>query len=131
MAALSADRNTPYKQGDLIALPMATNTTIYAGALVVLSSGYATNGSAAASLITVGMADEKKVNSGANGAATVRVRRNGLFKFANSGTDAVVAADLGGTCYIEDNQTVCHTSTNKSAAGQVLGIESDGVWVKI
>jgi hypothetical protein len=52
-----------------------------------------------------------------------------MFYWANSGTDAVVQADLGRTCYIEDDQTVCHTSTGKSSIGTVKALDANGVWV--
>lgn len=130
--ALSADRNTPYMDAELLAVPVATATTIYAGALVVSNaSGYAAPGSTATGLVALGRAEESVVNAGANGAKTIQVRRNKAFKFANSATDAVVQADVGRTCYIEDDQTVSHTATGKSAAGMVTQLDSDGVWVKI
>jgi len=39
---------------------------------------------------------------------------------------------LGKTCYIVDDETVAKTNgTNtRSAAGTVVGVESDGVWVQ-
>lgn len=129
--ALSADRNTPFKDGELIVVPVATNKTIFAGSLVAAdANGYATPGATAATLSVLGRAEETVVNSGANGAKTVTVRRKKAFKWKNSGTDAVVQADLGKTCYIEDDQTVCHTVTGKSIAGKVIGIDTDGIWVE-
>ncbi len=133
--ALSADRNTPMKDGELISVPMATNTTIYAGSLVVANgSGYAAPGSTATTLTALGRAEERKTNSGANGAASILVRRGAVFKFKNSGTDPVVQATLGKTCYIVDDETVSATNAGgntQSAAGKVVGIDADGVWVEI
>ena len=130
--ALTADRNTPFRDSELFPVPVAASTTIYAGSLVVSNAnGYAAPGSAIAGLVALGRAEEQVINGGANGAKTVAVRRNKAFKFANSGTDAVVQADLGRSCYIEDDQTVCHTATSKSVAGTVLQLDTDGVWVKI
>ena len=50
----------------------------------------------------------------------------------NYGSDAVVQADLGKTCYIYDDETVAKTngSSARSAAGKIVGIDSDGVWVE-
>lgn len=132
---LTQDRNTPMKDGDLISFPMAGATKIYAGSLVVANAnGFAAPGSAANTLTALGRAEEHVDNTdGANGAKSVNVRRRKAFKYANHGADQVTQADVGKTCYIVDDQTVAKTSdTNaRSAAGRVLGVESDGVWVYI
>ena len=131
MAPLTHDRNTPEREGAILVLPMATGTTIFAGSLVVVNAaGFAAPGSTATSLVAAGRAEEYKVNAGANGAETVKVRR-GVFKFAHLETDPVTKPIT--TCYIADDQTVAATSgTNtRSAAGKVLAIETDGVWVEI
>jgi hypothetical protein len=131
MAALTRDRNTPEKEGKLLALPMAAATTIYAGSLVVINAaGYAAPGSTATTLRAAGRAEEHRVNSGNNGDVVINVRR-GVFKFANATADPVTA--LLSTCYIVDDQTVAATNgTNtRSAAGKVLTIDTDGVWVEI
>ena len=36
--ALSQDRNTPFKDGEIIAVPVAASAVIYAGALVVANA---------------------------------------------------------------------------------------------
>lgn len=134
MPALSADRNTPMKDGELIPVPIAANVKIFAGSLVVANaSGYAAPGSTATTLTYLGRAEEQVDNTGgADAAKTVRVRRKKAFKFANLATDLVTQAELGKTCYIVDDQTVAKTNgTNtRSAAGKVLGVEADGVWVE-
>lgn len=133
MAALTADRNTLYKDGEELPFPVAANAVIYAGALVVSNAaGYAAPGSAAAGLIALGRSEDSISNNpGADGAKVIRVRRKKAFLFANSTTDAVVQADVGRPCYIQDDQTVCHTATGKSVAGTVVGLEAPGVWVYI
>jgi len=132
--ALSADRNTPMKDGELVNVPVATNTKIYAGALVALNaSGYATPGAVATTLTYLGRAEEQADNTGgANGAKTVNVRRKKAFKWKNHGADAIVQADLGKTCYIVDDETVAKTdgTATRAAAGKVVGLDSDGVWVE-
>lgn len=132
MTALAADRNTPYQDAELIAVPMAAATTIYAGSLVAANaSGYAVPGSTATTLTALGRAEEQAVNAGSAGDKTVLVRRGKAFQFANDGSDPVVQGDLGKSCYITDDQTVSHTSTGKSVAGKVMGLDSAGVWVWI
>ena len=129
--ALTADRNTPLKDGELISVPMATGKKVFAGSLVAAdANGYATPGATATTLTYLGRAEETVNNTGANGALSVTVRRKKAFLWKNSGTDAVVQADLGKTCYIEDDQTVCHTVTGKSIAGKVISVGTDGIWVE-
>lgn len=134
MSALTADRNTPMMDGGSIAVPVAANAVIHAGALVVANAtGYAAPGSTATTLTYLGRAEEAVDNTGgANGAKTVLVRRRQAFKFANLAADLVTQAELGKACYIADDQTVAKTdgTGTRSAAGKVLGVESDGVWVE-
>ncbi|MBO3701059.1 MAG: hypothetical protein J5W83_00760 [Candidatus Accumulibacter sp.] len=134
MSALAADRNTPLKDGELIAVPVAAAAKIFAGALVAASAtGFATPGATATTLTYLGRAEAMADNTaGANGAISVQVRRKKAFKWANLGADLVVQADLGKNCYIVDDQTVAKTNggSTRSVAGKVLGVESDGVWVE-
>lgn len=128
-----ADRNTPYKDGELVSFLVATGTTIEAGKMVsVNSSGYAIPAADTASTIVVGVAQETVVNAGANGAAGVTVRRGKAFKMAN-GTTAVTQAGVGGNVVVQDAATVttAAAATNDIVAGKCLGVESDGVWVFI
>lgn len=131
---LTADRNTPKQAATQIPVPVAAATKIYAGSLVVANAtGFAAPGSVATTLTYLGRAAETVDNTaGAAGAKTIRVDRKDAYKFANHAADLVVQADLGKTCYIVDDQTVAKTSggATRSAAGKVVGIESDGVWVE-
>lgn len=128
MAALTAVRNTIQMgdrcHADLLYIPMKTATTVYQGSLVCIDAGYAAPARTATGLIVMGRAESTVVNSGANGALFVTVRR-GVFKWANA--DAV-AADLGKTLYANDDQTVSVVLTGKSVAGKLLQIDSDGAW---
>lgn len=132
MAALTAQRDTPQMmdvQRAPLRWPVKGATTIYKGGLVVLNAGFAAPGSTATGLIAIGRAKETVVNAGADGAKEIDVEE-GTFKWANAGGDAIVAADRGATAYITDDQTVNKTATGKSAAGKVIQIDSDGVWVR-
>lgn len=134
MTALTADRNTPYKDAEVLVAPVAATKKIYAGSLVAANAtGYATPGATVTTLTALGRAEESVDNtSGADGAKTVTIRRKRAFKFANLGGDPVTQASLGKDCYIVDDQTVAATNgTNtRSVAGIVTQIESDGVWVE-
>lgn len=135
MPALTADRNTPKQAAAQIAAPVATNVKIFAGSLVAANAaGFATPGAVATTLTALGRAAETVDNTGgANGAKTVRIDRKEAFKFGNHAADLVVQADLGKTCFIVDDQTVAKTNggATRSAAGKVVGIDADGVWVEI
>ncbi|MCX7204748.1 MAG: hypothetical protein NT086_01930 [Proteobacteria bacterium] len=133
MAAITQDRNTPFKEGVLIRVAVAANAKIFAGTLVCASAtGFATPGATAITLAYLGMADEFADNTGgADGAITVGIRRNRAFKWANDAGDPVTQASVGRPCFVLDNQTVSKTNgTNtRSQAGTVVGVDADGVWV--
>lgn len=130
--ALTADRNTPMRDGELVSVPMAA-VKIFAGGLVATNAtGHATPGAVSTALTYIGRAEQTVDNSaGAPGDKSVMVRRGKAFKFANSAADAVTQAEFGQACYIVDDATVAKTNGNgtRSPAGVVVGVESDGVWV--
>jgi hypothetical protein len=135
MAALTADRNTPSREGEDFSFPVAASTKIFAGALVCINaSSLATKGATATGLKTVGVAQALADNSaGLASAINVPVRR-GVFRFGNSAAgDAIALADVGATCYVVDDQTVAKTdgTGTRSAAGTVRDVDADGVWVQI
>ncbi len=132
--ALTKDRNTQYSDGELIAAPVAADAVIHAGGLVVANAaGFAAPGSVATTLTYLGRAEHAVDNTGgSNGDVTVMVRRRKAFKWANSGADPVTQASLGKVCYIVDDETVAATNggNTRSAAGTVVGLDADGVWVE-
>lgn len=134
MSALSANRNTPRREGVRNTDPVAAAKHIFAGSLVCLdASGNATPGATATTLTARGRAEEEVDNSaGAAGDLTV-TSIPGTFRFANSGADPIDRADIGGTAYIVDDQTVAATdgSSSRSAAGRIIDVDSAGVWVEI
>lgn len=132
MAALTAARNTKERAGEVFDFPVAASTTIHMGSLVALNAGYAAPGATATGRIAVGRAEES-VTAVAAGSVSVRVK-TGIFKFGNSAAgDAIAQADAGADCYIVDDQTVAKTdgTGTRSAAGKIVAIDSDGVWVKV
>lgn len=132
MTALAKDRNTAVRTGEYVSDPVAAATKIFAGSLYCLdASGNAVPGSTATTLIARGRAEEQVDNSaGAAGALTIKGRR-GIFQFANDGT--VTRTDITKTAYIVDDQTVANTdgTGTRSAAGEIVDVDSDGVWVWI
>lgn len=134
MAALTADRNTPKQSAGQIGVPVAAGVKCYAGGLAVAdANGYAAPGTTATTLTYLGRFAETVDNTaGANGAKTVRIDRKEAYKFANAAGDLVTQAELGKTCYVVDDQTVAKTNggNTRSAAGKVVGVDADGVWVE-
>jgi hypothetical protein len=132
--SLSSDRNTPHKDGELLPFKVAAGAKIFAGALVAINAtGYAVPGATAATLTYLGRADQSVDNTaGADGDLIVLVRRGKPLKWANSGADPVLQAGINKSCYIVDDQTVAATSDTgaRSAAGKVVGLDVDGVWVE-
>ena len=117
--ALSADRITDRKEGQIIAYPVKSATTIYKGALVYVdSTGYAVEGTSGGGRF-VGVAVEGCVNP-SGGALTVRVYKTGLFKFAKTGT--ITQANVGQELKLSDDQTVAllaaSLTTNLTGATQ-------------
>ncbi len=133
MAALTTDRATVRREVSILRLPVAASTKIYAGSLVMIDAGYAKPGATATGKVAAGRADDQVNNSyGSAGDEFVDVRP-GCFQWANSaGEDEIAQADVGTTCYIVDDQTVAKTNgTNtRSAAGTVIAVDANGVWVK-
>lgn len=130
--ALTKDRNTKYRNGEDFSDPVAANEKIFAGALVVLNAaGNVAAGSTATGLKARGVAQDYADNTGgADGEIHVPVRK-GTFNFKNDGS--VTQADIGGTAYIVDDETVANSDggATRSIAGEIQDLDDDGVWVKI
>ena len=131
---LTKDRNTPMQDAELISVPVAAGAVCFAGGLAVANAtGFAEPGSTATTLTYLGRFEEHVDNSGgSDGDVSVAVRRGKAFKFKNSGADNISQSGLGKPCYIVDDETVAATNggSSRSAAGVVVAIESDGVWVE-
>lgn len=114
-----------------LGLPVKANTTIYQGGIVALdATGMAVPGSKAAGLTAAGRAEETVKNTGADGDATIRVKR-GVFVYGNSATNPVTTAHLLKECYLEDDCTVCSSADGSSVAGKVIRVDPDGIAVEI
>ena len=134
MTALATDRQTIRRAEETFSFPVAASVTCYIGALAVLdSSGNVKPAVTATGLIPVGVFTEK-VTNGVTAAAVNATVMPGVFRFANSASgDAITKAEIGDTCYIVDDQTVAKTSDTgaRSAAGQIVDVDADGVWVRV
>jgi hypothetical protein len=113
-------------------LKVKAATKIYQGGLVVIDAGYAKPGATATGLITAGVAMETVDNtSGGNGDLSCKVWA-GVFQFNNAGGgDAITQAEVGTVCYVTDDNNLMKTATGKSKAGEVIQVDSDGVWAAL
>lgn len=134
-AALTADRNTPARSGDSVSMTLAAGQKAYAGGLAAWGTGgnaYTGTTWGTTTAAKYGGVGRFAAQVDATSAAkTVPIDR-GIFRFGNSAsTDQIKNSDIGTTCYIVDDQTVAKTSGdgNRSAAGKVWFVDSDGVWV--
>ncbi|ELC5001927.1 hypothetical protein RJK40_001385 [Salmonella enterica] len=129
------DRNTPHKDGQLFAVPVAAATELFGGHIIAAGAdGLAVAATATAANVTLGVCDGWVDNSaGEAGDQDVLVRRGKAWLLANHSTDPVSQASVGRDCYVVDSTTVAKTSGDdaRPVAGKVLGVEADGVWVLI
>lgn len=126
MAALTADRNTKRRDGDLFSFEAAA--AVYAGALVALNADGKAVPATATGTICVGVARHY-----AAAGEQVRVRR-GVFNFEDAADDAALTrADIGATVYVADDQTVKKAAGSPASpvVGTLMDVDAEGVWVKI
>ena len=131
--ALSKDKGTLQKGGNLLGLALAAGAVIHGGAIVVIDAGYANKATSKTGLKFAGIAEEAVDNTGGgNGAKSVEVRRERLFFAKNSLGDPIAQVDLFNQCYLEDDETVAKTNggNTRSLAGRIMQIDSNGIWVE-
>ncbi len=135
MAALTADRDTLEKASGYSqthAEVGASSTQFYKGGIIVLdqADGLFKKGVTGTGLIAVGRCSENYLTGAGN---TRKITaRSGIFKYGNSASaDLIAADDIGKDCFIVDDQTVALTNgtSTRSRAGKIYGVDTDGVWV--
>lgn len=132
MAALSASRNTPLRSiRKKLSIPLKANAQVYEGGMIAVdSTGYGVDAATATGYLGVLVAAADATGTAADGGASVDAYVCEAF-FDNSGTDAVVAASLLTTVYVQDDHTVAKTNgtSTRSAAGTLTELTSTGCWV--
>lgn len=135
MTALSAAARRSIRdpqQGRELYIPMNASTTIYQGGLVCWDAdGYARAAADTASFKIAGVALETVTNSGADGAASIRVVRGVTIPLSIQST-SITIADIGYNAIVQDDNTVTDatTATNDIPVGVILDVDStDGAWV--
>ena len=132
MAALTADRPTQSKLGDLMIYPVGVDV-IYKGAIVMVDdAGFLVAGADSANGRCVGVADEKVDNSGGSaGDLNCRVVSGRKFRFAAT---SITQAMLGDAMFIVDDQTFDDAAgaTNDVPVGRLVEfISTTEGWVFI
>ncbi len=104
MTGLTRDRATSYREGVEVDYPVAAGAKIYAGSLVCVNAdGFAVPAADTSGYVFVGVALEQMDNSaGANGAKSIRVRREGVFEFDAA---SITQAMVGDPMYVVDDHT--------------------------
>ncbi len=129
MAAATVSRDTVEAKGDLMQIPVAAATTIYAGTLVAINaSGYAVPASANGALTVLGRAERTVTNTsaagfGSAGALDVLIRKGAFFyTMAGAGITSV-----GKMAYVVfDNEvSLSDGSGTRPPAGKIVKYDAD------
>jgi hypothetical protein len=123
----------PARRGDvdffIQNVPMATGVTIHAGGMVDKNAAGFYKAAATNTTDTCqGVAMQTKTNAGANGAVFIEIAY-GIWNMRNSSAgDAIVAADIGTSVFLVDDETVAKTSATNTrhSAGEVWDVLPDG-----
>lgn len=134
--ALTSDRNTPLRTGELVRYPVEAGTQIFAGSILCINdAGFAVPGTTTTMGRVVGRAEEAVENrNGSEGDVFVTGRR-GIFRFANSeqAGDEITQAHIGLVAWVVDDETVGATNGTASRipAGLIIDVDDAGVWVDL
>lgn len=124
--------DTPERSGDIVNLPVAAATALFAGGLgAINAAGDVVPASDTAGLKVIGRIEDDVDNSaGAAADLSVNIKR-GVFRFANSPTDTLTKAAVGTAAIVEDDETVGDGTTpaNDIKAGLIVAVAADGVWI--
>ena len=129
MTALAANVSRPWREGDVVVLPVAAAAHVRQGSYVEYDAAgrVAPAAKGTSSELYAGVAEEPCDNrTGAAGAKTVAVRRKGVFSFAKTGT-----AVPGKLAQLEDDNTVTDDAAGREPCGLIVAVDGDNVWVDI
>ena len=135
MTATTTNRDTQRRTGDRRGFSLPAGVKVLGGTIAVLdNSNVLGMGATAATLTAVGVFRETVDNTAGTAAVGIDVETGIFGPFANSAAaDLIEPKNIGGTCYIVDNQTVAKTngSSTRSKAGTIWHVQADGgVWVQ-
>lgn len=129
MADVTADRTLYWATGHFkpIVTPVKASAEIYRGTMVIITAGYALDGSNDASSVFGGVALNRQTGGASDGDTTVPLLKKGRYWFV---LDSGAATDLGKECYLLFNATVAvaapGTGDIKVGRIQALALNADG-----
>lgn len=134
MAALTSDRNTEYSLGDLLSIPVAADTRIFAGSLVCSdANGHAVPAADTAGLVFEGVATAQADNlNGVASDVSIVVRRRGRYRLDSA--SSLNQSAISALVYAADDHSVAAADdvTNDVLVGVVDKVEGAGeCWVSI
>ena len=127
MTALAKSRMSQPERWTYKEFTLASGTIAYQGGIasLVLGVGKVHPGVAENGALVIGKFASDKDASAADQIVTVYFDRERAIEwFANSGTSAVAATDIGALCFVEDDQTVRIAGAGYTIAGRVWGVDS-------
>ena len=134
MTALSNERMSFYESWARHQMSLASGFKAWKGGscAINLVTGKVCPASAAGNLRIIGSFAETVDATAAEKLVDVNFDREFVARlWANSVASALVAADVGGLCYVEDDQTVCAVPvTGAIVAGRVWAVSTRGVLVE-
>lgn len=126
---LSAAYDIQYREGDLLALPIAADTRIFRGAMVqITTAGFVTAMTAATGLKFIGVAEETVDNRGGTaGARTIKVRcgKPIFASYPLRSGETWAATDYNAAAYADDDAVVSKTATGRTQVGVFRGPDPD------
>jgi len=133
--ALTANATVAHRTGDSVSLMVASNQTIYIGALIAAdSNGNAVNAAdSASSNQVIGVAQQWIDTTGSNYRTNIYVRvLTGDYRLANS-SSVFNKSSIGQFASVLDNATVttAANTTYDIIAGVIVDVDAQGCWVNI
>ena len=126
---LTHDRMARVEKWRFKQFTLKANETAYKGGLAVLkqSDGKAYAGVAGTGYVVLGLFAETKSSTSDTTVNVDLLEEKTLVWLANpsSSSDGVAATDFGKVCYFNDDNSVTMSSSSKSIAGLVWGVDSN------
>jgi hypothetical protein len=93
-------------------------------ACIAIGTGKVVQGAASTSLFVIGKFAETVDATAGDKLVNVQLAREIWVEWFANDSSSVAATDLGGICYVKDDQSVTITPTGASTAGRVWGVDS-------
>ncbi len=127
MSGLTTSRQPIDTPLSIVALPLATNQTVYSGAAVYLDivAGYVKIGASGnPNLIPIGTAQQTVTTTSSTGSLLVRLYSELNCQWFDNVTGAGAITALFGLCYVNDDHSVTGLEGGNSVAGRVMQLDA-------